>query len=407
MNPLAVVFLIAFLDLLGAGILIPVTPFLVKRYADGGIAMGLMMTAFSAAQFLASPVLGVLSDRHGRRPVLLISLAGTAAGYFLFGWAGSFWMLLFSRVLDGVTGGNISTVQAYIADVSRPEDRAKNFGLVGAAFGLGFIIGPALGGVFARISLTAPAFAAAGLSILTLAATWFFLPESHPVERRRKEPLRAKDLNPLKQIFAALGRPELAAILAALFLVNFAMAGLQSNFGLFALDRFAMGPGTIAGIFAAIGVTGAFTQGLLIRRIAPKFNPFHLALTGCGLAFFGFSAIALSAVGWWLFPACMTIALGMGLLGPSLMGLLSGRVSPEEQGMILGVTQALGSLTRVIGPIWAGFIYDAVTRTSPYSFGAVCIAAAVVIARAASRGAATPASNAASTPSSRDLPSDR
>jgi multidrug resistance protein len=405
LNPLAVIFLIAFLDLLGAGILIPVTPFLVKQYASGGLAVGLMMTAFSTAQFLASPVLGVLSDRHGRRLVLLVSLAGTAIGYFLFGWAGSFWMLLFSRILDGVTGGNISTVQAYIADVSKPEDRSKNFGLVGAAFGLGFIVGPALGGVLAKFGMTVPAFAAGGLSLLTLTATWFFLPESLPVERRRQEPLQARDLNPLRQILAAIGRKELAAILAALFLVNFAMAGLQSNFGLFALDRFAIGPGTIAGIFAAIGLTGALTQGLLIRRIGSRFNPFQLALTGCGLALSGFAAIAVSPAAWWLFPACMVISLGMGLLGPSLMGLLSGRVAPEEQGMILGVTQALGSLTRVIGPIWAGLIYDGVAQGSPYAFGSACILAAAVIARAASRASATPASNAASTPSSRAVPS--
>jgi len=371
---LFVVFLVVFLDLLGVGILVPVTPFLVRPFSTDALTVGLLGFSFSAAQFLASPILGVLSDRYGRRPVLLFSIIGTGIGYLMFGWAGSLLVMYLSRVIDGITGGNIATAQACIADISAPEDRAKNFGLIGAAFGLGFIIGPAMGGAFSKISLSAPAFAAAGMSLITFAFAWFMLPESLPPEKRTKTPFAAAELNPIRQIVAAFGRTPLRTLLFGAVSVNLAMAALQSNFGVFALEVFEVGPGRAAAIFAAIGITGALTQGVIIRRISGKFAEFSIALAGVLLATAGYAGIALAQKEVQLFPTCMLIAAGMGLIGPSVVGLLSKRVSSQEQGSIMGITQSAASLTRTVGPVIAGVLYDHVGKTSPYWGGAICVA---------------------------------
>jgi len=401
LSPLAVVFLIVFLDLLGVGILTPVFPFLIRQFRADAMTVGLMALSFSAAQFLASPVLGALGDRYGRRPVLIVSLFGTAVGYFLFGWAGALWIMYLSRVIDGVTGGNISTAQAYIADISKPEDRAKNFGLIGAAFGLGFIVGPALGGLLAKFGLAAPAFAAGALSLVTMAATWLFLPESLPPERRTQSPFHWREIGPLRQIFRALARPELVWALLAIFAANFAMAGLQSNFAVFAFDRFAVGPGQIGLVFASIGATGAITQGVLMRRFSMRFQPVSLSVAGLSIAAAGFLGIALAPAVWAIYPACMAIALGMGLSGPSLTGLLSSNVAVVEQGSVLGVSMSLASLARVIGPVAAGGLYDRVRPDSPYVAGALAMLAGVWLI-----SSKRPAP-AASTPSSRVVPSGR
>ncbi len=371
---LFVVFLVVFLDLLGVGILVPVTPFLVRPFSTDALTVGLLGFSFSAAQFLASPILGVLSDRYGRRPVMLASIVGTGIGYLMFGWAGSLLVMYLSRVIDGITGGNIATAQACIADISAPEDRAKNFGLVGAAFGLGFIIGPAMGGAFSKISLSAPAFAAAGMSFITFVFAWFMLPESLPPERRTKTPFAPAELNPIRQILAAFGRPALRTLLYGAVSVNLAMAALQSNFGVFALEVFQVGPGRAAAIFAAIGITGAITQGVILRRIAGKFAELSIALTGVLLTVAGYAGIALAQKEIQLFPTCMLIAAGMGLIGPSVVGLLSKRVASHEQGSIMGITQSAASLTRTVGPVIAGALYDHVGRTSPYWGGALCVA---------------------------------
>lgn len=392
---LTLIFLTVFLDLLGVGILMPVSPFIVRQYHNDALTVGLLALSFSAAQFFASPIMGALGDRYGRRPVLIFSLLGTAFGYFLFGWATTLWLLFLSRFIDGVTGGNISTAQAYIADVSAPEDRAKNFGLIGAAFGLGFIVGPALGGILSKISLTAPAFAAGILSLLTVVAMYFFLPESLPEEHRRHEPIHWRDLNPIRQITASINRPGLGSIFLAWFLLNFAMSGLQTNFAVFSFDRFAMGPEANAAIFAVIGTMGAFTQGFLLRRIAGKTDGVHLVLVGAALSAIGFFGIAWTPTAWGLYPACISIALGVGLASPSLTGLLSKRVSMKEQGSILGVSQALASFTRALGPVWAGALYDRVGAGSPYWTGALWLLAALVAVSRTSREASTPSSRAA------------
>ncbi len=395
-RPLVIIFLTVFLDLLGMGILMPVVPFVLREYREDALIVGLMALSFSGAQFLASPILGALSDRFGRRPVLLVSLLGTAIGYFMFGWASSLWLLFGSRILDGVTGGNISAAQAYIADISPPEDRAKNFGLIGAAFGLGFIIGPAAGGLLSKISLSAPAFAAGWLSLATVAAAWFALPESLPKSRRTQAPFRLRDVNPLTRIYAAVRIKPLTLLFAAGFFLNFAMAALQSNFAVFASRRFDWGPGEVAAVFVAIGGIGVLTQGVLLRRISGRVDGFRLAGMSVILAAAGFAGIAIAREPWVLYPACMAIAMGFGMTNPTIMGLLSSRVSSNDQGSILGVAQSLASLTRTIGPIFAGVLFDELGAPSPYWAGALFLMAGWLTLSKASSAASTQPSHAAS-----------
>lgn len=395
-HALAVIFITVFLDLLGIGLLVPVAPFVVRQFREDALTVGLLALSFSVFQFLASPVLGVLSDRHGRRPVLLASIFGTGIGYVLFGWAGALWILFLSRIIDGITGGNISTAQAYIADISPPEDRAKNFGLIGAAFGLGFIVGPALGGILSKISLSAPAYAAAILSFATTIYAFFALPESLPPDKRRERALAFRDLNPLRQVKDWYWRPALTLLLTAGLLMNLAMAGLQTNFAVFTADRFRLGPDANAAIFAAIGTVSAFTQGVLMRRWSSRFDTFRLVFIGLLVCAFGFAGIAMAPVWWALYPACIAIAFGLGLTNPSLMGLLSRRVDASDQGVVLGVMQSLASVSRAIGPVFAGAIYDFIGWSSPYWTGAFFMAAAWVCTRRASREASTPSSRAAS-----------
>ncbi len=377
---LTLIFLTVFLDLLGVGILIPILPFLVRQFQSDATTVGLLSLSYSAAQFVATPILGVLSDRYGRRPVLVFSIFGSAIGYFLFGWAGTLWLMFFARIVDGITGGNISTAQACIADISSPADRAKNFGLIGMAFGLGFIIGPALGGFLSKIDLHAPAYAAGGMALVTSLFAYFLLPETLPVERRKAGAAQWSDLNPLRPVVAAFRNTALRALLVSLFLLNFAFAGLQTNFSLFTLARFSWGPEENAWAFAFIGLMVAFNQGYLVRRLLPVWKERPMALAGYAFFALGFVVTALAPVGWMMYPACALIAVGSSFTNPTLTAFISQRVSDREQGSILGTTQAVLSLTRVVGPLWAGLVFDHFGTGSPYSTGAVFILIAALCA---------------------------
>ncbi|MGC4048191.1 MAG: MFS transporter [Paludibaculum sp.] len=369
---LGVIFLIVFLDLMGAGILIPVIPYIVEPYRADALTVGILAMAFSAAQFLASPLLGLLSDRFGRRPVLLLSVLGSAAGYFLFGYGGSLAVLFIARIIDGLTGGNISAAQAYIADISEPKDRAKNFGLIGAAFGLGFILGPALGGALSKISLSAPAYAAGGLSLLTFAVGSVLLKESLPAANRTSAKTRWHDVNPFSQIRAAFARVGFRELMLATFAMNFGMTALQTNFAVFTHARFGLDASQNAVLFAFLGVMASVTQGLLLRKLAPSLGEGKLAVGGSLLLSLGFVVLAMSSAIWMLYLCLVFTALGFGLAGPSLSGLVSRRAAPSEQGVLLGTMQSLASFTRVIGPVWAGASFDHIGQAAPYWTGAVC-----------------------------------
>jgi multidrug resistance protein len=376
---LTFIFLTVFIDLLGVGILIPVTAYIVRQYSTDALTVGLLTVSNSLFQFFASPLLGQISDRYGRRPVLLISLLGTAIGYFVFGVGGALWVLFAARIIDGITGGNISIAQAYIADVTPPQDRSKAFGLIGAAFGLGFIIGPALGGVLATISLSAPAFFAGFLSLFNVALGYFMLPESLPVEKRVTAPLNIATVNPITGILDVMHKPVLPILLLAIFAFNFAFSGLQSNFSLYTLERFQWSPGQNAFLFSVIGFVGILMQGFLVRRLIPLFGDRRLATVGLALMALSFFGIAFIPEGWMLCLVCIVLSVGSGLATPTLTGMVSNSVSPSEQGNILGVTQSVNALTRIFGPLWAGFAFDTLGMPSPYWSGAAFILIALVL----------------------------
>jgi DHA1 family tetracycline resistance protein-like MFS transporter len=387
---LTFVFLTVFLDLLGAGILIPIMPYLVRQFRSDAFTVGMLSVAFSMAQFVAAPVLGALSDRVGRRPVLLFSIVGSAFGYFLFGWAGSLWVMFLARIVDGATGGNISTAMAAIADISAPKDRAKNFGLIGMAFGLGFIIGPALGGLLSKISLQAPAYAAGCIGLFTATFGYFLFPETLRPEDRKKGIVTMAESNPLRSLAGALARPEIRMFLFALFFLNFAFAGLQTNFSNFTIERFQFGPDDNAWVFAFIGLLAALMQGVVVRRLMPILGERRMAIQGFILFFVGFLVVAYSPTAAWIFPGVALIAVGAAFTNPTLNGMISQRSAANEQGSILGTTQSVLSLTRVAGPAWAGLVFDRFGPSSPYWTGAAFIALALFLALPDLRSSQTP-----------------
>jgi DHA1 family tetracycline resistance protein-like MFS transporter len=379
-RPLTFIFLTVFLDLLGVGILVPVLPFIVAEFRTDALTVGLLSLTFAAAQFLASPVLGAWSDRVGRRRVLLLSVLGTGVGYFIFGAAQTLWLLFLARLIDGFTGGNISTAQAYIADVSPPQDRAKNFGLIGAAFGLGFIIGPALGGILSHWGLRAPAYAAGILSLLTATFGYLVLPESLPPERRTRTTFRLADLHPLNHLGEAIRRPGLARIFLAFFAMNFAMAGLQSNFAVFTHARFGLGPKGNALLFTLTGLVGVLVQGVLLRRVPTAGRERPIAMWGLLLMSAGFAATAFVPAVVWLYPAIGVLAFGSAASGPMLTSEVSRSVGAEEQGWVLGSLQSVASLTRIAGPVWAGLAFDHLGPGAPYWSGALWVLAGLAAA---------------------------
>lgn len=290
-SPLYFLCITIFIDRLGESLIFPILPFLVKPFNFNALTLTLLFSAFAAAQFLAAPILGTLSDRYGRRPVLLICVLGTALSYFMFALAQQGWMLFVSRILDGITGGVASTAQAYIADSSAPEDRAKNFGLTGAAFGLGFVLGPALGGSLATINLKLPIVVAGIIALSNFILGYFTLPESLKPESRRT--LQLKDFNPLGQLRDLFRDRSLAGLLWAFFIFNFAFAGFTSVFVLFLNQRFGWGPSQAALVFVVIGITITVVQAGLIRKLIPRFREGNLTIVGLFLLGLGFSLTAL------------------------------------------------------------------------------------------------------------------
>ncbi|HEY3287336.1 MAG TPA: MFS transporter [Gemmatimonadaceae bacterium] len=373
---LTFIFIAILLDIIGAGIMMPVIPYLVRPYSADALTIGLLAVAYSVAQFFAAPLLGAISDRHGRRPVLVLSLFGASIGYAFFGIGGALWIFFVSRIVAGFTGGNLTAAQAYIADVSGPEDRAKNFGLVGAAFGLGFILGPSIGGILAKISLTAPAWASAGVALVTAGFGWFVLPESLAPSLRRPHPLHAGDFNPFRLLLKALRTKQLRALFLGIFLTRFAHMGMQTNFAVYTLDRFKYTPAQNAVVFTVLGITSTFVQGFLIRRIAGRFTDRNLLLWGLAIMAIGFAALAAVPAGWMLSPAIAVLALGTGLVTPTLQSMISQAGSAEEQGMLFGANGAITSLTAILGPAWAGVVFDHVAYTAPYWSGALFLIAA-------------------------------
>lgn len=376
---LTLIFFIMLMDVIGMSLLFPVAPYVVQRYSSDALMVTMLTVIYAGAQFLAAPALGKISDRVGRRPVLLACVLGSAIGYFVFGFAGALWVLFLSRLIDGITGGNISTASAYIIDVSKPEERTKNFTLLGMAYGVGFILGPALGGALGQLNLNAPLFAAGVVSLASTALIYFILPESLPKERRVKTRLVLKDFNPFASIAQMAFKPGLALILLVVALFNFSFDGVNSVTGVFIKDKFAAAPLTLGLLFVVVGIATAFVQAVMVERLVPRYGKKRMAFVGLLASVVGWPALALAPVLWMLFPIAFLQSGITGFIWATTGVMAADRVSESEQGQLAGVNVALGGLMSMLGPLWAGAVYDHVTPEAPYWMGAVILGLACLL----------------------------
>ncbi|HJZ49080.1 MAG TPA: MFS transporter [Roseiflexaceae bacterium] len=365
---LGLIFFILLMDVVGMSILYPVAPYIVRRYSSHALMLTVLTAIYATAQFFAAPVLGKCGDRYGRRPVLLVSLFGSAIGYILFGIGGALWVLFLSRLIDGITAGNQSTAAAYIADVSTPEARAKHFTLIGMAWGLGLIVGPALGAAFGQISLAAPAVIAAVLSLLSALLNVVLLPESLPRDRRETTPLRLGDLNPFLSIGEMARKPGLGWLLLVLCLFNFAFNGINSTETLFLIEKFATQPWQLGVLLVLAGSTIVLVQRL-VQPLVQHYGEQGIAIIGLVGQSLGALATFVAPTVWLVYPLTMFRTITSGLIFPTLGALMTSRVSPREQGMLMGVTTALSSLMSILGPLWAGAVYDRMMPGAPYWMG--------------------------------------
>jgi MFS family permease len=387
---LGVLFLTVFIDLIGFGMVIPFLSFYAREYHASGVMVGAVVGVYSIMQFFFAPVWGRLSDRIGRRPVILISLTASCIGYLLFGFARSLMLLFISRIIAGAGGANIGTAQAYIADITTPENRAKGMGAIGAAFGMGFILGPPLSGFLGEYGShhgmhgnLLPGIVAASLSFIALAVAFFVLGESRPPNAtvRSKVPPQFD-----KRVWnAMLSRAILGAIIAALFLTLFAVSGMETSVTLHARDRFQFRQRDMAHWFLFMGVIVAVIQGGLIGRLSKWLGERTLVAIGAASFTIGFLAVPSLWDVRGLYAVAFFIAIGQGLTYPSLTAMLSKVTSADEQGSMLGLASGIGSLARFLGPIVTGFLYDLAQARGAFYGGAVLTLTAFSIAMAMRR----------------------
>jgi multidrug resistance protein len=387
-----ILFITVFLDLVGFGIIIPFLAYYVESFGANATTVGLLMSCYSLAQFVFAPIWGRLSDRIGRRPILLMGLAGSVAGFAMFGLARTLLVLFIARAVMGIFGATIPTAQAAVADVTAPEDRARGMGLIGAAIGLGFILGPAIGGVLVDLApktepflhnpYAFPCLAAAALALLNLIAAAFFLPESLPAELRATSLKRTSRMEQLGQGFS---QPRLRALVTILFLFMLGFTMMEATLTLFIEKRIgsqdhAQLVRRVGYLFGFIGVVMVAMQGFLVGKLTPIFGEARILLAGLVIA--AVALAALPASGSWgaVYLCSFGLAAGWGLSQPSVASLISRAAAANMQGGTLGVSQSAASLARVIGPFVAGLIFQNVAPGSPYLAGAALAVASAVLA---------------------------
>ncbi|MFB6086363.1 MAG: MFS transporter [Halodesulfurarchaeum sp.] len=397
-RPLAIVLLVVFVDLVGFGILIPIIPLYAEAFGATEFVVGILLASYSITQFVFAPILGRLSDDRGRRPVLLLSLAGSVIAWTLFGLAQALWVLFLARFLAGAMGGNIAAAQAYVADVTTEENRAKGLGLIGAAFGLGFVFGPAIGGLVsspAALSVaesvlpavvpvsqfTIPSFTAALITLANLVVAFFLLPETNRRAKARQRKSRVAELE------RALTRPVLSTLVVSFFLASLAFSGMESMFVLFTKDVYGYGTAMNGYILASLGMIIAIVQGGLVGRAAAVWDEKSLAIGGVTVEFVGLVAVpfapqvgqylpAIGPVGpglLALLPILSILAVGNGFANVSLTTLVSRSAAEEDQGSAFGLTQSAGSIARAIGPVVAGALYTGVAFWAPFVAGGMVL----------------------------------
>jgi DHA1 family tetracycline resistance protein-like MFS transporter len=382
------IFLTLLIDITGLGIIIPVMPKLIGQLTGEGLSVaseygGWLTFAYAFMQFIFAPILGNLSDKYGRRPVLLLSLLGFGIDYLFLAFAPSIFWLFIGRIIAGIAGASMTTAMAYIADVSTPEKRAQNFGIVGAAFGLGFIIGPVLGGVLGQFGTRIPFFAAAGLALLNFLYGYFILPESLTKENRR--PFNFKTANAWASLSRLKRYPKVLSLAGALVLVYLASYALQSVWTYYNMYKFGWTEALVGYSLGFVGITIAVVQGGLIRIIIPKLGQERSLYIGLALYSFGYILFAFASETWMMFAFMVPYSLG-GIAGPALQGIMSNQVPANEQGELQGTLTGLMSLTAIFGPLLMTHLFAAFTGKqayfefpgAPFLLGAVLLSASSI-----------------------------
>lgn len=389
-NALPFIFVTMLIDVIGLGIIIPVLPKLIEEMIGGDLSMastyaGWLMFAYATMQFLFSPIIGALSDRYGRRPVLLISLFGFGVDYLLMGFAPTIAWLFVGRLISGITGASFTTATAYIADISTPEKRAQNFGLIGAAFGLGFIIGPVLGGLLGHYGARVPFFAAAGLALLNTAYGYFILPESLDKEHRRK--FEWKRANPVGSLKRLSHYPVILSLVVSLVFIYIASHATQSTWTFYTMEKFKWNEQMVGYSLGFVGLMIAIVQGGLIRIVIPKLGQKKSIYVGLTLYVIGFICFAFATKSWMMFAFVVPFSLG-GICGPALQGVMSGQVPANEQGELQGALTSLISVTSIVGPLLMTNLFSYFTASdapiyfpgAPFLMGAVLTLFSVLFA---------------------------
>jgi DHA1 family tetracycline resistance protein-like MFS transporter len=386
---LSFIFVTVLIDVIGFGIIIPVMPQLIRSLSNGSMSDaaqygGWLIFSYAFTQFLFSPILGNLSDQYGRRPVLLFSLFGFGMDYIFLIFAPSLQWIFVGRIIAGITGASWTTASAYVADVSTPENRAQNFGMIGAAFGIGFIIGPAIGGLLSTFGLRAPFVAAAILTLINWLYGYFVLPESLSLENRRK--FNFKTANPLSSLLRLKRYPAIIGLIVAFFLLYLASQSVQSTWSYINIEKFKWN-GTMVGLsLTMVGVMVAIVQGILIRKVIPILGQqravfIGLVLYGIGQLLFGFAT-----QGWMMFVFTIVYCLG-GISGPALQGIISAHIPPNEQGELQGALTSLMSASAIIGPLMMTNLFAYFTKPGhpylpgiPFLLGALLLVFSAIIA---------------------------
>ena len=361
-SPLLPIFLIVSVDVLGLTIILPLLPFYAEKFGATPTVVGLLVSTYAACQLIAGPLLGRMSDRSGRRPLLLVSQIGTFIGFLILAYAGSLWVVFLSRIIDGLTAGNLSLAQAYISDVTKPEERAKSFAIIGIAFGMGFLIGPGVSGFLSQFSFQLPIFAAAALSATSILATYFLLPNNAPVPSEGSA-ARRLTLFDWRTYAGYFRRPELAPLLWQFLAFTFSFSLFISGFALFAERRYTwqgqpFGPKQVGYVYAFVGFLGIILQGGLIGRLVKAVGETKLVRAGFLAAAVGFALLGFTYRIPMLLAVSAIATIGTGALRPALTSLITQKAGRAEQGAVLGLNQSLMSISAIVAPFLGGLLID-------------------------------------------------
>lgn len=379
-RPLILILVFVFIDVLGFGLILPLLPYYAADFNASSLMVGLLLSANALTQMIGAPILGRLSDRYGRKPLLIASISGTVLSFLVLGWAKSLAVLFLSRIMDGLLGGNVSLAQAYITDSTTRENRAAGLGLIGAAFGVGFIFGPALGGILsAGGNYARPAFAAAGLAALNLIGALLWLPESLPPEKRTAPETTTRPRVSLGALLEALRRPCVGPLLSVVLIYGLAFTIFQTMFSLFTQQKLSFSAQATSYVLTYVGVLVVLVQGGGIRWLSKKFTDKQLIFAGAVLLTGGLLGWAFSNSLAMLLIALAPLALASGMLRVSTSSALTKSVQQTEVGGILGLSASFTSFTAVIAPLIGSFLLAEISPAAPGVAGAILMVAAALL----------------------------